>query len=107
MKTTGEISDSLLRQSRRLAAREGVTLRTLVERGLHRVVAETKHAAPFKLRRASFKGRGLQAALRDASWDGIRELAYRDRGGCSGWTPTFWSTPIARIRSFMHPSRGG
>ncbi len=81
MKTTIEISDALLREVRRLAAREGVTLRTLVERGLHCVLAETKHAAPFKLRRASFKGKGLQPALRDASWERIRELAYGDRGG--------------------------
>ena len=81
MKTTVEISDSLLRQIRRLAAREGVTLRTLVERGLHRVTAETKHAAPFKLRRASFKGKGRHAALRDATWEMVRELVYEDRGG--------------------------
>ena len=81
MKTTVEISDPLLREVRELAAREGVTLRTLVERGLHRVIADTQRHAPFKLRRASFKGKGLQAALREAPWDSIRELAYGDRGG--------------------------
>jgi hypothetical protein len=80
MKTTVEISDSLLREVRRLAAREGVTLRTLVERGLHRVVAETTHRAPFKLRRASFRGKGRQQGLRDASWDQLRDLAYEGRG---------------------------
>jgi hypothetical protein len=80
MKTTVEISDALLREVRRLAARQGVTLRTLVERGLHRVVQETRHAAPFKLRRASFKGRGLQPEMRGASWDKMREEIYRDRG---------------------------
>jgi hypothetical protein len=80
MKTTVEISDTLLREVRELAAREGVTLRTLVERGLHRIVAETKDSAPFKLRRASFKGRGLQEELGEASWDGVRDLIYRDRG---------------------------
>jgi hypothetical protein len=76
VKTTVEISDSLLREARKLAAREGVTLRTLIERGLHRVVAETKAAPPFKLRRASFKGKGLHPDLRDASWDEVRDLAY-------------------------------
>ena len=38
MKTTIEISDPLLRRARRMAEREGVTLRALVERGLSRVV---------------------------------------------------------------------
>jgi hypothetical protein len=80
MKTTVEISDTLLREARRLAAREGVTLRALVERGLHRVLAETEQRAPFKLRRASFKGKGLQAELEGASWDTLRDLAYKDRG---------------------------
>ena len=80
MKTTVEISDPLLREVRELAAREGVTLRTLVERGLHSVLAEIKDGAPFKLRRASFKGEGQQAGLGDASWDRLRDLTYRDRG---------------------------
>ena len=82
MKTTIEISDPLLREARKVAAREGVTLRTLVERGLHRVVAEKKNNnPPFKLRRASFKGRGLQTEQRDASWEKLRDLAYEGRGG--------------------------
>ena len=80
MKTTVEISDSLLREVRKLAAREGVTLRTLMERGLRQIVADTKRSAPFELRRASFKGDGLQPALRGASWDRLRDLAYEDRG---------------------------
>jgi predicted DNA-binding ribbon-helix-helix protein len=80
MKTTVEISDPLLREIRELAAREGVTLRTLVERGLHCVVAETKRGAPFKLRRASFKGEGRQAELDEAAWDRLRDLIYQDRG---------------------------
>ena len=80
MKTTVEISDSLLREAREVAAREGVTLRTLVERGLHRVVADTQRGAPFKLRRASFKGKGLQEELGEVSWESLRDLAYKDRG---------------------------
>jgi hypothetical protein len=80
MKTTIEISDPLLRDARKFAEREGVTLRALVERGLRHVVAETRSSAPFKLRRASFKGRGLQGEFADASWDKLRDLAYEGRG---------------------------
>jgi len=80
MKTTVQISDPLLAEVRKLAVRDGVTLRTLVERGLQRVVAEAKQGAPFKLRRASFKGGGLREELSGASWDNVRDLVYQDRG---------------------------
>jgi len=80
MKTTVEISDALLREARDIAAREGVTLRALIERGLRRIAAESGKAAPFKLRRASFKGSGLQPELRGSSWEAVRDLAYRGRG---------------------------
>lgn len=80
MKTTIEISDPLLRQARKLAARQGITLRALVERGLRHVVAEEKPHAEFKLRRASFKGNGLQSHLQGAPWERVRDLAYEGRG---------------------------
>ncbi len=80
MKTTIEIADPLLCEARKLAAHEGLTLRALVERGLHKVVAEAANDVPFKLRRASFKGEGLRPELRDASWDRLRDLIYQDRG---------------------------
>lgn len=82
MKTTVDISDPLLREARKIATRDGITLRALIERGLHRVVADARvKTVPFKLRRASFKGKGLQPAVRDASWEQIRALAYEDHGG--------------------------
>jgi hypothetical protein len=62
------------------AIRKGVTLRTLIEQGLHRVIAEAKSGGPFKLRRASFKGQGLQPEFRDASWEMLRDAAYKDHG---------------------------
>ena len=74
------IADSLLAETRRLAHRDGVTLRALIERGLRRVIAESKEAVPFKLRRASFKGGGLQAEFAEATWDRLRDAIYRDRG---------------------------
>lgn len=80
MKTTVEISDPLLREARRIATREGVTLRTVIERGLQHVVSEAKSSKPFKLRRVAVKGKGLRPELRGASWDRIRDLIYEGRG---------------------------
>jgi hypothetical protein len=42
-------------------------MRMLLGRWLGHVATETKPRAPFKLRRASFRGRGLQADVRGAS----------------------------------------
>jgi hypothetical protein len=80
MKTTIEISDPLLHEASELAEREGVPLRALVERGLRRVVTEAKPGAPFNFRRASLKGKGLQAEVRGASWARLRDLVYEGRG---------------------------
>jgi hypothetical protein len=80
MKTTVEISDTLLTEARQLAAREGLTLRTLIERGLHRVIEEAASRPRFKLRRATFGGSGLQPEFRDAPWERIRDTIYQDRG---------------------------
>jgi hypothetical protein len=82
MKTTIEISDALLRQARELAARDGVTLRALVERGLHNVLRETSPSvAPFKLRDAAFGGDGLQPEFQAAPWSQMRDAIYLGRGG--------------------------
>jgi len=80
MKTTVGIAGSLLEEARKLAARDGTTLRSLIEEGLRRVVAERRRRAAFRLRRASFKGDGLRPEVAGAAWDRIRELAYKDRG---------------------------
>jgi len=81
MKTTLEIPDPLLDEARKLAAREGTTLRALVEQGLRKVVAEKKRRPAFRLRKASFRGQGLQAELQGADWERLRDLAYEGRGG--------------------------
>jgi len=81
MKTTIEIADALLRDAKRVASRDGVTLRTLVESGLRHELAQRKRGVPaFRLRRASFKGEGLQSSASRLSWDELRQLAYTGRG---------------------------
>lgn len=81
MKTTIEIADPLLEEARKLAQREGITLRALVEQGLRQVLTHKRRAEPFRLRDASFAGDGLRSDLGSASWDRLRELAYEGRGG--------------------------
>jgi hypothetical protein len=44
------------------------------------VLDETRRNRPYKMRRATFKGKGLHADVRGASWERIWELAYGDRG---------------------------
>ncbi len=80
MKTTIEIAEPLLREAKRLAARDGATLRELVEAGLRRVIAERRQAGPVELRDARVSGRGLQPGFASAGWDAIREAAYEGRG---------------------------
>jgi hypothetical protein len=81
MKTTVEISDALLEQARTLAAREGTTIRALIEQGLRHVLAERQRAAAFRLRKAAFRGQGLQPEVAGAPWERIRARAYEGRGG--------------------------
>jgi hypothetical protein len=81
-KTTIEIPDSLLAEAKEVAAREGTTLRALVEAGLRIVVKrERRGGEPFRLTDASVDGNGFQAEFRDASWERIRDAAYEGRGG--------------------------
>lgn len=80
MKTTVEIPNALLDEARRIAERERTTVRALIEAGLRRVLAERRQRRRFHLRRASFKGKGLQPHVAGGSWERLRELAYEGRG---------------------------
>jgi len=80
MKTTVEISDSLLEQAKRLASHERTTLRALVEEALRRHLAKRKTAKPFKLRRVTFRGKGLQPRSSVVGWQEIRDTIYERRG---------------------------
>ena len=80
MRTTIEISDPLFAEAKKLAAREGVTVRELVEQGLREIVKHRKRSTKFTLRDVSFKGKGLSPSAKGLTWDQIRELAYAGRG---------------------------
>lgn len=77
MKTTVEISDSLLEQARDIAAREKSSVRALIEEGLRVVVADRqKRRQRFKLRKVSVAGQGLSPEFAEASWDQVRAAIY-------------------------------
>jgi hypothetical protein len=81
MKTTIEISDALLEEAKRTANREHTTLRRLVEQGLRQVLVQRRRREHFRLRKATFKGKGLSAEASGGDWNRLRELAYEGRGG--------------------------
>jgi len=79
MKTTVEIPDTLLRDAKEYAARQGIPLRQVVERGLQMVL---KGSPPpgrrFRLGTVTTKGEGLAC---DDDWNTIRSLIYEGHGG--------------------------
>jgi hypothetical protein len=76
MKATVDIADSVFKQAKLIAAREGVTLRSLVEEGLRRVVEDREaQKTGFKMRDGRFKGGGGGAPGVDPDdWMSIKHL---------------------------------
>ena len=81
MKTTIEIADSLLEEAKRIAGSERITLRTLVEEGLRKAVEERRRrSSGFRLRKASYKGRGMQSGVSEGDWEAVADAIYEGRG---------------------------
>ena len=76
MKTTIGIADDLLERAKRQARRENKTLREIVEEALRRQIG-TRPSGPFRLKRHTFKGKGLQPAIAEGQWETVRDLIYR------------------------------
>ena len=74
MKTTIEISDTLLEAAKRQARRKGTTRRALVEQGLRKVLQD---AGQFRLERRSFGGSGR---VDEGDWPATRDAIYKGRG---------------------------
>ena len=81
MKTTVDISDAILEEAKTVASKQGTTVRSLIEQGLREVLTKHQEPRPFKLRKVTFKGKGLHPSAEGHAWDRIRELAYEGRGG--------------------------
>ncbi len=81
MKTTVHIPDTLMEEARKIANQERTTIKALIEEGLRLTIESRKQNKKFRLRKATFKGNGLQPEVAGASWDKIRDLSYGERGG--------------------------
>jgi len=80
MKTTIELPDPLFAQARRYADTHKVTMKSLIEQGLRKVMAEKKAEKPFKLRDGSVNGNGLTPEFQNATWEQFRDAIYEGRG---------------------------
>jgi hypothetical protein len=74
MKTTLDIADDLLLRAKKAAKQRGVTVRSLVEAGLAMALRDA--TAKSKVKPVTFRGKGRQAPLADASWETIRDTIY-------------------------------
>ena len=81
MKTTIDIAGPVLTEARAVAAREGITLRELVESALRRELASRAARKPFKLRDGSVTGTGLTPEFQGKTMQEIIDSTYEGRGG--------------------------
>ncbi len=80
MKTTIEISDSILMKARQLARDQHVTLRSLTEEGLRKVIEERTARGQCRVEPVTFRGNGLSPEFQGATWQRIRDAAYEGHG---------------------------
>jgi antitoxin component of RelBE/YafQ-DinJ toxin-antitoxin module len=73
MKTTLDLPESLLREAKAVAAKEGITLTELVESGLRKAVEQRSSPRAFRLPDASWGQGGLIAGY---EWSRVRDLIY-------------------------------
>ena len=80
MKTTIEISDSILAKAKQLAREQNVTLRSLAEEGLKKVIEERSARGPCRVHPVTFRGEGLSPEFQGATWERIRDAIYEGHG---------------------------
>ncbi len=78
MKTSFDLSESLLHQVRQLAKQRGTTTRSLVEEALMKLLAETEtETTSFTLRDVSFGSGGMAVEYVHGGWERLRdEIIY-------------------------------
>ena len=75
-----ELSPAVSLAVRKIAMREGTTLRSLIEEGLRKVVEDRQRRAPFRLKDGAVAGNGTIAEVAEGSWNRIRDAIYEGHG---------------------------
>ena len=76
MKTTVEISDTLLVRAKRHARTMGKPLRALIEEGLRRVLTDERGPSRYRLPDRSVGRKGARNPLESLSWQDLRDEIY-------------------------------
>jgi Arc/MetJ family transcription regulator len=80
MKTTIELSDSLLEETKKIARNQGKTIREIMENALRSYLKQSRNSSRrFTLRTHTFKGNGTQGGIQEGNWETIRALIYDEK----------------------------
>jgi hypothetical protein len=80
MKTTVDIADPLLAQTKRFAARHGTTMKALMEQGLRLVLAEKAGEADFEFVPVTDGMPHVEKGYESMTWEQVRDIIYEGRG---------------------------
>lgn len=76
MKTSFDLSESLLHQVKQLAQQRGTTTKSLVEEALMKLLAEAETTTSFALRDVSFGSGGMAVEFVGGGWERLRDEIY-------------------------------
>jgi hypothetical protein len=80
MKTTLDIADNIAIQTRKLAEREHVAFKSLVEEGLLLVLRRNAAQPKHRVKPVTFKGNGLTQEFQPGTWSSVRDAIYSGHG---------------------------
>lgn len=81
MKTTVEISDTLLEAAKKRAREQRTTLRDCIESALKRFLDQETEQKPHRMKDRTFRvGKGSQPGVNLRNWEQIRGMIYEGHG---------------------------
>ena len=80
MKSTFNISDPIFRKLEQYCKSKNVTMRKVLESALTMFLADDKMGQKkFKLKKNTFRGKGLKPGIEEGDWNKIRDLIYESK----------------------------